>query len=373
MKTYFLNSAPLSTQSDKDPRRRNLYGKDVVFLGETSERPFEDKRSIDIGPMWNGFSWQGFPVADPELIERAKRQLSIHPDAVLVIGDHHLALPFCRSSVPFVFDPTDSNALFYKRRIGALARRSPLKAINSVRLAVYFRALERIILKHAACFITTGVADEAYLRTLASEANIFRVGNGTDLIDEPPIVPHGDGLTVGFHGGMTWEPNRYTAARLAGPIAAELAQLGGPSVRIRLAGRPIPENVASQDSVNGVEICGYVDDIRDWLRSLSLYVMPMYLGAGVKNKLIEAMAAGVPVLTNAMGAESLDPKGRRTIAIAEGDASIARTIQKLLASPVELDRMRTEARAYAKKHFNWAESRQSLANELARLRDQGSI
>lgn len=367
-KICYLGADPILTSFDGDPRRRCLYGEDVLHLGDVGDADCGD--TIDIGPLWKDShgGWNGFRAAAPGLVIRVREVLRRHPDAVLVIGEHHLALPFLSAGIPFVFDPTDSNALFYRRRISDIAFKSPLKAVNSLRLALHYTRLERRILKGAACFVTTGLADENFLRALVPEANVCRVSNGTDLIRQPAVKPADDGRTIGFHGGMTWEPNRETAEHVSGPIAAELARLSGPQLRIRIAGRPVPVALQARDGIDGVEICGFVDDIQAWLASLTLYVMPMYLGAGIKNKLIEAMAAGIPVLTNARGAEALPAEGRKAIAIAGNDAEIAQATLSLLARPEELARMRKAGRAYALRHFDWTDHRLKLHAEIHRLR-----
>lgn len=372
VKLYFLHADPILTSFDGDPRRRCLYGDDVVHLieGHGTVRA----NAVNIGPLWREKrSWQGFRFPAPGLVTRVRDALRNDQEAVLVIGEHHLALPFLSADIPFVFDPTDSNGLFYQRRIFDIARKAPLKAANSLRLALHYRALERRILAKTACFVTTGFADETFLKMLDPSGHVCRISNGTDLIDVQPVQPSDDGRTIGFHGGMTWEPNRETAEHLAGPIAAALASMPGPQLRIRLAGRPVPASVRARNGINGVEVCGFVDDIRDWLASLTLYVMPMYLGAGVKNKLIEAMAAGIPVLTNARGAEALPKEARKAVAIAGHDADIARATRALLAQPEELARMRRDGRAYALRYFNWSYHRQAFHGELRRLRSAGVL
>jgi glycosyltransferase involved in cell wall biosynthesis len=371
-KVCYLGADPILTSFDGDPRRRCLYGDNVVHLVPTSGA--DRGNAVDVGPLWQETrSWTGFRVAAPGLVNRVREALRHHPEAALVIGEHHLALPFLLADIPFVFDPTDSNALFYRRRFSDIARQSPRQAANSLRLAVHYTRLERRILAKAACFVTTGLADESFLKGLVPGANVCRIGNGTDLIHQPTVEAADDGRTIGFHGGMTWEPNRKTAEHVAGPIATALARLPGPQLRIRIAGRPVPAALQARDGADGVEICGFVDNIQAWLASLTLYVMPMYLGAGIKNKLIEAMAAGIPVLTNARGAEALPPEGREAIAIAGDDADIARAARTLLAQPGALARMRRAGRAYALRHFDWADHRCDFHTELHRLRAAGIL
>lgn len=367
MKILYLGRAPLEGEADLDPRRRNLYGDDVVTLGE-------DGADLNVGPLWHrpAGRWRG-PVPDQGLVRRVCRALELEPTGILVIGDHSLALPFLRAGCRFIFDPTDSAALYHMRRIPALIIRSPLKALNSLRLGLYYGRAERALLHDAVGFVTTGPADEQFLRRLAPGAKILRIGNGTPFVRELPLTPIHDGRTIGFHGGMTWEPNREAADRLSGSIARFLAQSPGPPVRIRIAGRPMPEAVQARSGTNGVEVSGFVSDLRAWLSSLSLYVMPMALGAGIKNKLIEAMALGLPVLTNGRGAEALCAEGRQALAIAEGDRNFAAAIRSLLARPDELARMRHDARAYALRNFDWSPHRQAFHAELQRLRSESKL
>lgn len=361
MTLYYLGKAPLEGGADVDPRRRNLYGTDVISLGDHGA-------ALDVGPLWRNHGNRLLaPVADPGLVDRVMRILRRDPAGVLIIGDHDLALPFLKTDLPFVFDPTDSATLNYLRRCFALAPSAPLKSANSLRLAFQFGLKELKILHRAKCFVTTGPADERFLSRLSPSAPILRIGNGTPLIKEPPLTPKHDGHTIGFHGGMTWEPNRETAKRLSGSIAQRIAQLPGPPIRIRIAGRPMPDQVQTRHGTNGVEIDGFVPDLKNWLSSLTIYVMPMFLGAGIKNKLIEAMAAGLPVLTNRRGAEALCTEGRRAIAIAEGEEKIAIAVRSLLGEPEELQRMRRDARDYAERHFNWAEHQQRFQNMTANL------
>jgi glycosyltransferase involved in cell wall biosynthesis len=356
--------------ADLDPRRRNLYGTDLVFVGDVTERlpPKSCAYSIDVSPLWGGIDrLRGTPIADATLVTRVLGALKAQPEGRMIIGSHHLAEAFGAACARFIFDPTDSAGLYYWRRVRPLLLRAPQKSANSLRLALHYQALERNILRKAQCFITSGVADERYLKGLCPEANVLRVENGTDFVHRPPVKFRGDGRTIGFHGGMTWEPNRETAERLAGPIAAALARQDGPSLRILIGGRPLPPSLLARHGRNGVEICGFIADLTAWLGSLSLYVMPMRLGGGVKNKLIEAMAAGVPVLTNARGAESLPPEARAAVAIAESDDGIARTIRSLLNNSAELSRMRQAARSYAERNFDWARHRDVLHAVLKRL------
>lgn len=368
MRIYYLDLPP-NRPENLHLRRRFLYGDDVVLLSDA-----KGEGVVDIGPVVQtkaGVLSAAVPCAD--LGDRVSRFLKQHGDGVLVVGSHRLAIAMIGAGVPFAFDPTDSNALFFRRRISPVLLKSPQKIANSVRLFLNYSRLERRILENSPCFVISGRADEAYLRRLCPEANILRIENGTELIEQPPVTPQDDGRTIGFHGYMPWEPNHTAADVLSGRIAAALSRTPGPPLRIRIGGRDVPDAIRARDGKNGVEMCGYIDDLRAWLASLSLYVMPMVLGGGVKNKLIEAMAAGVPVLTNRLGAESLPPACLGAIAIVKSEKDWAARIRKLLSHPDELSRMRREGRRQAAAHFSWRDHRAALHAELTRLHQQRKL
>lgn len=368
MKIYYLDLPPIRLE-DLHLRRRFLYGDKVVLLSDR-----DDHNTVNIGPILQAPAGVLSPAKPyTNLGERVSLFLKGRNDGILIVGSHSLAIAMIEAGVPFVFDPTDSNALFFRRRISRNLFNAPLKLGNSVRLFLRYRDFERRILAHTPCFVISGRADEAYLRQLHPEANILRVENGTELLDDPPVHPQDDGRTIGFHGYMPWEPNHTAAAMLTGPIAAALTRSAGPEIRIRVGGRDIPQSLRQRDGRNGVEVCGYIDNLRDWFASLSLYVMPMVLGGGVKNKLLEAMAAGVPVLTNPRGAESLPPACLDAIAIVERERDWAERIRELLSRPDELWRMRREGRRQASTHFQWQEHQNQLRATLSKLREEGKL
>jgi len=240
-------------------------------------------------------------------------------------------------------------------------------------MATFFAQMERHIALRSAAFVVAGQADEKFVRWLARHARVLRVGNGTDHIDQPPVRPADDGRTIGFHGNMTWPPNQLTARRLATRFAKRLNRGIEPKFWIDIAGGPICSDLEIRDGENGVRIRGFVKDLRMWFASLSLYVMPMYGGAGIKNKLIEAMAMGVPVLTNELGAEGLEPEARDAVAVVKNDKQLIRAIRVLLNNPERLSAMRQAGRSHAEKHYRWETHRERLHAELRRLKTAGQL
>jgi glycosyltransferase involved in cell wall biosynthesis len=273
----------------------------------------------------------------------------------VIIGDHALALIMIHVlSLPFIFDGIDSNALYFLRRARSLAMRDPLRALNSLAWWHTYRSVEGIIARHAALYVVPARADESSIRAACPNARVLTIPNGTHWIDQPPVEPyqHGQAPMIAFHGGMTWEPNRASASYLATKVFP-LVRRAIPQAILRIAGGPVPSGFAALARQPGVEVAGFVPDIRRWLSSCSVYAMPMTQGSGVKNKLIEAMAAGLPVVTNSLGAEALPDSCRKAVVVADGHRKLARAIIELLRDPARCATLRVEARSAAEREFAW--------------------
>ena len=358
---------------DVDPRRMQLYSQ-AVWVASAEAKSSNSQISIPI-PASLYRSRARSPTKEEistfkVFVERLRHS---YPDSILLATSHTFGMAFASSGIPFAFDPTDSVALFHLRRSKALAISEPLRAINSIRLFVKYRTFEKRIAKSAGVFVTAARADEEFIQRLAPSSNIFRVGNGTDLVHQPPVIARDDGHTIGFHGGMIWEPNRLTAFRLAKRVAPLLNNGNQSPITLQIVGRPVPADLQALHEKHHVQVLGFVDDLVQWMSQLTIYVMPMYSGGGVKNKLIEAMALGVPVITNTLGAEALDNAGRKAVAIADGDTAIVSAIRTLLADPQRRTQMRTLGRRYAETNFHWCDKRDRLRTEFTRLKKAGRL
>jgi len=99
-----------------------------------------------------------------------------------------------------------------------------------------------------------------------------------------------------------------------------------------------------------IEMLGYVDDVRPWLSRCSLFVCPILSGSGVRVKLLEAFASGIPVLSTRIGAEGLADEDGRFCALADSPGDFAhKAIGLLNAAPA----IEMTSRARAEVEANW--------------------
>jgi glycosyltransferase involved in cell wall biosynthesis len=160
---------------------------------------------------------------------------------------------------------------------------------------------------------------------------------------------------------MDYGPNDDAALRLVQDILPKVrAQV--PSARLTIAGRSPTERLkAAAAAQPGVSVTGFVDDMRDYLERAELFVCPLRYGAGMQNKVLEALAMEVPVAASSLAAEGLRFEGHEPpLCVADDPQQMADRVAHLLANPAERARLSRAGRQYIEEHFSWARSAEKL-------------
>jgi polysaccharide biosynthesis protein PslH len=170
-----------------------------------------------------------------------------------------------------------------------------------------------------------------------------------------------------FTGVMDYKPNEDAAIYLITKILPRLKQ-SIPNVEIYIAGRdPTPQLRKIAQSHPQVTVTGYVDDMRDYLEQATLFVAPLRFAAGMQNKIQEAFAMGVPVVTTPLVAKGMVTKNGMNppLYIADGVNEFCKCINSLFSDPIERARLSQEGRDFAEANFVWSRSGERL-EELCR-------
>jgi glycosyltransferase involved in cell wall biosynthesis len=121
----------------------------------------------------------------------------------------------------------------------------------------------------------------------------------------------------------------------------------------------------------GVEVTGYVPDIRRYLTSATLAIAPMAIARGVQNKILEAMAAGVPVLTSPAVAKGLPPGAERHVFVAEREPeAFESALLRLIGNPLVLEEKSAAAQNFVKQHCTWEIKLRTLDELLEKVTTQ---
>ncbi len=117
-----------------------------------------------------------------------------------------------------------------------------------------------------------------------------------------------------------------------------------PRARLVIVGSDPPPRHSLRDP-EAIEMIGFVEDVREPLMRYSVFVCPILAGSGVRVKLLEAFAAGIPVVSTRVGAEGLTDKDGEICALADDPTAFAAHVVRLLRLPKEAEALARRARA----------------------------
>ncbi len=162
-----------------------------------------------------------------------------------------------------------------------------------------------------------------------------------------------------YVGSLSWQPNADAVKFLLRHVLPELKSKM-PDVRIRVIGRGADDELIRMRDQPGVEILTNVDDVRPHLAQAHVLAVPLEAGGGSRLKILEAFAAGLPVVSTAVGAEGIDAEDGRHLLLAERP-EFAAAISRLM-------RDATSAGTSPKMHAPWRRNATTGCRLAHRLR-----
>ena len=217
-----------------------------------------------------------------------------------------------------------------------LWRRSQERAVRRWQARAY-RPFARVVL------VTEDDARE--VAQLDPSLRTAAIPNG---VDAAYFGPPGDTERSGmlFTGALDAPANERAALRLAERILPRV-QAAVPDVELTLAGRSPGRRLRE---LPGVRVVADVPDLRPYLWGAAVYACPMDSGTGIKNKLLEAMAAQAPCVATPLACQGLTTPD---LLVADSDEALAEAIVALLRDPARAARIGAAGRAYVRDHHDW--------------------
>jgi len=126
-----------------------------------------------------------------------------------------------------------------------------------------------------------------------------------------------------------------------------------PEARLVLAGKDPSPALQALAAPGRVEVTGYVTDMAATMASATVLAAPLVYAAGIQNKVLEAMARGVPVVTSASACAALEAVVGRDIVAADDDAAFAAAIVGLLEDRPRRDAVGAAGRRHVEQHHEW--------------------
>ncbi len=229
----------------------------------------------------------------------------------------------------------------------------PMARTRNLLRLVRFAAFDAFCWPATHCILVVSEPDRQRCLRDRPGRNVLLIPNGVDCAAVRPGPPAAGGPPVLlFTGDMGFAPNVETAVALVTRVFPEIRRVH-PEAELRLVGRnPDPRVLALR--APGITVTGEVPDMVPHLHAATVYVAPIAAGAGTRTKLLEAMAAGLPIVTTGTGIEGIEATDGREVVLADDHGAAAAAVLRLLADPAERRRLAGAARRLAEARYDWA-------------------
>ena len=175
-------------------------------------------------------------------------------------------------------------------------------------------------------------------------SKIYVVGNKVNIPDSSLVSKHSNNNTIVFVGKMSYAPNILAVTHFANNIFPSLCSKK-PDLKFIIVGAYPCYNIKKLAERPNIIVTGYVDSVEPYYQQATIVIAPMLTGAGIQNKILQAMSYGCCVVTTPIGAEGLTIN-HNEIGIFDNDISIIQGINILLNNPTKRIEMGGKARNY---------------------------
>jgi glycosyltransferase involved in cell wall biosynthesis len=254
-----------------------------------------------------------------------------------------------------LYSVADLHHLRLARQADVEARPELLTQSRQLRLAECSAAIA------ADAVITHSTAEAGWLRQTLQHANVHVIPWAVP--PRPTRVPWAERRGIAFIGNFRFAPNRDAAAFLVGEILPKVWR-ADPSIECLLVGACVPEEIQKLAGPR-VRVLGYLAELADLFARVRLTVAPLRFGAGVKGKVLESLAAGVPCVMTPIAAEGLGLPESLSDAVSADAQSLAEDILRLHAGGTMADAMVSAGLAYISTHYTEANVERGLDDAIS--------
>jgi polysaccharide biosynthesis protein PslH len=237
---------------------------------------------------------------------------------------------------------------------------SPLRRAYARRTARLMSDLERKATHDFDAHVVVSARDAERLRALNPQARIFVVENGVDTSyysDDQFKNAERTGAKranrIVFVGSMDYHANIDGALNFAREVWPQVRERQ-PNLVFTIVGRDPPPEVRELERMPGIEVTGTVADVRPYYREALAAVVPLNVGGGSRLKILEAMAAGTPVVSTTLGAEGLEVRSGENILIADRKEQLVAAILSVVENESQRRGLQAGGRALISDRYDWS-------------------
>ncbi len=243
------------------------------------------------------------------------------------------------------------DALSLRYREFARFTRSRYARIGYTSRSLLAERFERRWFRYAHRVVVTSFFDLEVLSGSVPQERLAVIPNGVDL-EYWTYRPAPQPGRIVFTGNMNWPPNEDAAEYFTVDVLP-LVQRWVPDAEFCIVGAQPSLKVKELARIPGVRVTGTVPDLREWICSAAVYVSALRFGAGVKNKILEAMALGTPIVATPQSLTGTPLVHGRHLLVADSAAEIAEAVLRLLGDGELRRSLSEEARRHLEMEYSW--------------------
>lgn len=220
--------------------------------------------------------------------------------------------------------------------------------------------VERALCNRMDLCITCSDIDRESLRSMGVRARIETVPNGVDLDFFSPTPGAPRSLEAVFMGTLDYDPCDKAVQHFCENILPKLHRKY-PKLRFVAVGRNPSEKLRRRaDQDDRIVITGRVEDVRPYVRTASVFVVPLLSGSGTRLKVLEALALGTPVVTTSIGVEGIEAIPDQHLLVADTADDFAVGVGRVIEDASLAEQLRREGRLLVEQRYGWDACRQRL-------------
>ncbi len=252
------------------------------------------------------------------------------------------------ATIPRILDLPDAYSLYWKRRVETSSGwRRIFNRVEQKRIYNY----ESVLSKYDMSLVCSK-EDLFYLHNEKGITNIQLLPNGVDVsVFSGEHHDYGIDDTILFTGNMDYAPNVDAVQYFAKDIFPEIKK-ALPGLTFVIAGQRPVKKIRSL-ACDDIRVTGFVPNLADMYRTAAIVVAPLRFGAGTQNKVLEAMAMGVPVVSHHIGFDGLDISSGEGVFLAGDKGSFIRHCINLLQSRALREQAGQAGKTVITENYSW--------------------
>ncbi|AFP31145.1 TIGR03087 family PEP-CTERM/XrtA system glycosyltransferase [Marinobacter sp. BSs20148] len=215
------------------------------------------------------------------------------------------------------------------------------------------------------CFFISENEVNLFTDQLLESSKLKVLGNGIDsALFFPTKRADRPGQPVFlFTGVMNYKPNEDAVQWFVDAVWDDV-KAAWPNAEFVIAGMDPSPRIQQLVKKPGITVTGFVDDIVPYYQKADVFVAPFRIARGVQNKILQALACGLPVITTQLGLEGIKAEPEQDVLVANTAVSFFEAIQRLLTEKALYQRLSEHGPKFIQQHHSWNSVLQDLATVI---------